>query len=113
MAFVLAGGTGENEAEESFPDAGEVVVVLHAVCGQGGRVNDDTEAVLNIEGVHARAVEGDGEDVPLNGGFGSVREAAGVDGIFMQPDSANDIICLCGIPECCQKLRICLNFIQK
>lgn len=38
-----------------------VVVVLHAVCGQGRGVNCYTEAILNIEGVHACAVKGDGE----------------------------------------------------
>lgn len=38
-----------------------VVVVLHAVCGQGGRVDCDTEAVLHVERVRACAVKGDGE----------------------------------------------------
>ena len=82
VPLVVSGGSGDDEAEESFSDAGEVVVVLHAVCGQGGGVDGDTEAVLHVEGVYAGAVKRDGEDVPLDGGFGSVREAAGpyVDG---------------------------------
>ena len=86
VALVVAGGSGEYEAEESFSDAGEVVVVLHAAGGQGGRVNGDTEAVLYVEGVHARAVEGDGEDVPLNGGFRDIREASGYRSRFLQMD---------------------------
>ena len=61
VALVFAGGAGDDEAEESFSDAGEVVVVLHAVCGQGGRVDCDTEAVLHVERVRACAVKGDGE----------------------------------------------------
>ena len=79
ITFVVIGWSGDDEAEESFSDAGEVVVVLHAVCGQGGGVNGDTEAVLYVEGVHARAVEGDGENVVADGCFGSVRKASGVD----------------------------------
>ena len=54
VALVFAGGSGEDEAEEPFSDAGEVIVVFHAVGRQGGGVNGDTEAVLYIEGVHAR-----------------------------------------------------------
>ena len=53
ITFVFAGGTGEDEAEESLADAGEVVVILHAVGRQGGGVDGDSEAVLYIEGVHA------------------------------------------------------------
>ena len=53
ISLVFAGGTGEDEAEESLADAGEVEVVLHAVGRQGGGVDGDSEAVLYIEGVHA------------------------------------------------------------
>ena len=49
----------------------------HAVCGQGGGVNGDTEAVLYVEGVHARAVEGDGEDVFADVCLGNGFNAAG------------------------------------
>ena len=60
VAFVFAGGTGEDEAEETLTDAGEVIVVLHAVGGQGGRVDGDSEVVLYAEGVHTRVIERDG-----------------------------------------------------
>jgi len=53
ISLVFAGGTGEDEAEETLTDAEEVVVVLHAVGRQGGRVDGDSEVVLYIEGVHA------------------------------------------------------------
>ena len=36
IAFVFAGGAGEDEAEEAVADAGKVVVVLHAVGRHGG-----------------------------------------------------------------------------
>ena len=36
ISLVVAGGTGEDEAEEPVADAGEVVVVLHAVGRHGG-----------------------------------------------------------------------------
>ena len=35
IALVFAGGAGEDEAEETVADTGEVVVVLHAVGRQG------------------------------------------------------------------------------
>ena len=53
VSLVVAGGPGDDEAEESLTDAGEVIVVLHAVGGLGGGVDGDSEAVLYIEGVHA------------------------------------------------------------
>ena len=53
ISLVFAGGTGEDEAEETLTDAGEVVVILHAVGRQGGGVDGDSEVVLYIEGVHA------------------------------------------------------------
>ena len=87
ISLVVAGWSGDDEAEETVTDTGEVVVVLHAVCGQGGGVNCDTEVVLNIEGAHARAVEGDGEDVPLDGGFRDIREASGCRPRFLQIDN--------------------------
>ena len=87
IAFILILTVGKDEAEESFSDAGEVVVVLHAVCRQGGSVDCDTEAVLHIEGVHAGAVEGHGEDVPLDGGFRDIREASGCRSRFLQIDN--------------------------
>ena len=52
ISFVFAGGTGEDEAEETLTDAGEVVVVLHAVGRQGGGVDGDSEVVLYVERVH-------------------------------------------------------------
>ena len=83
VALVFAGGSGEDEAEEPFSDAGEVIVVFHAVGRQGGGVNGDTEAVLYIEGVHARVIEGDGEHILEDGGLGHLSETSGVDSVFM------------------------------
>ena len=83
VSLVVAGGAGDDEAEESFSEAGEVVVVLHAVCGQGGRVNSNTEAVVHIEGVHTGAVERDGEDIPLYGCFRDIHEASGCRATFL------------------------------
>lgn len=92
VALVFAGGSGEDEAEETLADAGEVVVVLHAVCGQGGGVNGDTEAVLYIEGVHARVIEGDGKHVVLDGCLGNGFNAAGVDDNLLEQYSSETVV---------------------
>lgn len=80
VALVFAGGSGEG------------IVVLHAVGGQGGRVDGDTESVLYVEGVHAGVIEGDGEHIVLDGCLGNGFNAAGVDGVFQNPDLVNDVI---------------------
>ena len=92
VPLVVSGGSGDDEAEESFSDAGEVIVVFHAVGRQGGGVDGDSEAVLYVEGVHAGAVKGDVEDIIADVCLGSVCQASGVDGVFQNPDLVNDVI---------------------
>ena len=92
VALVFAGGAGDDEAEESFSDVGEVVVVLHAVGRQGGSVDGDAEVVLNIEGVHARAVEGDCEDIVADGSLGNVLDDAPRSGIDLVDENPSDVI---------------------
>jgi len=77
VSLVFAGRSGDDEAEKTLADAGEAVVVLHAVGRQGGGVNGDTESVLYVEGVHAGAVKGDGEDIIADVCLGNGLNAAG------------------------------------
>ena len=83
VALVFAGGSGEDEAEEALADAGEVIVVLHAVGRQGRGVDCHTEVVLYVEGVHTGVIERDGEHILEDGGLGHLRETSGVDSVFM------------------------------
>ena len=92
VSLVFAGRSGDDEAEESFSDAGEVIVVFHAVGRQGGGVDGDSEAVLYVEGVHAGVFERDGEHIVLDGCIGNVCQASGVDGVLQNPDLVNDVI---------------------
>ena len=95
VAFVFTGGTGDDEAEESFSDAGEDVVVLHAVGRQGRRVDGDPEVVLHVEGVHAGAIEGDGEDVIPDGCLWDVPDDAPCSGIDLLNLDGRPVVGVC------------------